>query len=360
MTRLARLQSAIAQSNVDLLILGPGSHMRWLLGYSPHADERLCILLVTATESRFVAPKLNAQEMRSHVEIPCFEWDDAAGPTDALAAAIAHFSVAGSRVAIDDTLRADHAFLATAAMEPVLHCMASEIIGPLRMCKDAEEIAALKENAQIADAAHIAMRAALAEGMSERELANIARDCFEAHGAQMAFGIVGVGSNGAFPHHQTGGTVVTSNTPIVVDIGATKDGYFSDITRMMSLGAVSQEYLDVHAVVEAAVQAAIAAVRPGRLAQEIDAAARDVIAAAGFGDAFVHRTGHGLGGDIHEPPYITSNSAMPLRNGMVFTIEPGIYLPDRFGIRLEDVVVVTETGCEVLSQLSRDIHVVTS
>lgn len=360
MKRLERLQEAIGDSHVDLVVLGPGSQLQWLLGYSPHADERLCLLFVTATESGFVAPKLNAEDMLRHVEMPCFEWDDAVGPTVALAEAIKHFSVAGCRVAIDDTLRADHAFWALSALEPTQQSLASEIVEPLRICKDADEIATLRENARIADAAQSAVRAALSEGITERKLANIARDSFEAHGAVMAFGIVGVGINSAFPHHQTGDTAVIHNTPIVVDIGATKDGYCSDITRMMSLGEAPKDYLEVHAVVEAAVQAAIAEIRPGKSAQEIDAAARDVIAAAGFGAAFVHRTGHGLGGDIHEPPYITSQNALALKKGMVFTVEPGIYLPDRFGIRLEEVVVVTETGCEVLSQLSRDIHVVTS
>ena len=142
-----------------------------------------------------------------------------------------------------------------------------------------------------------------------------------------------------------------------MDIGARKDGYCSDITRMAALGEAPRGYAEVHAVVEAAVSAALAAIRPGAAARSIDAAARGVITDAGFGAQFTHRTGHGLGTEIHEPPYITATSELVLQEGMVFTVEPGIYLPGRFGIRLEEVVAVTADGVEVLSGLSRDLHV---
>ncbi|HRK43281.1 MAG TPA: M24 family metallopeptidase [Gemmobacter sp.] len=198
-----------------------------------------------------------------------------------------------------------------------------------------------------------ALRAALRPGMTERDLAEVARAAFKAEGAVPEFTIIGAGANGAFPHHHTGETAIQPGDAIVCDIGGRKDGYYSDITRMMICGPAPEGYEAVHAVVDAAVQAALAAIRPGVTARSVDAAARAVIEAAGYGAYFTHRTGHGLGQEIHEPPYITGVSDVELAPGMVFTIEPGIYLPGRFGIRLEEVAVVTETGCEILSALPR-------
>lgn len=142
-----------------------------------------------------------------------------------------------------------------------------------------------------------------------------------------------------------------------MDIGARKGGYYSDITRMAVVGQLPEGYAEVHAVVDAAVQAALAAIRPGVPAQAVDDAARGVIVAAGYGEYFTHRTGHGLGIEVHEPPYMTASNPLLLEEGMVFTVEPGIYLPGRFGIRLEEVAVVTANGAGILSRLSRDVHV---
>lgn len=360
MTRLAQLQERMAALDVDLIALGPSSDMQWLLGFSPHADERLCLLLISPNRAVFVAPALNAEDMKARCDLEFFTWDDAEGPHPALRQAMTSVGGSIAHLALGDTLRADHALTALGEIAPQQHSFLSAVIGPLRMIKDANEIALLRENAQIADQAHLAVRHALEErgtALCERDLVRVARDSFDAHGATLAFGIVGCGPNGAYPHHKTGMTPIAAHVPIVVDIGATKGGYYSDITRMMSLGPVSQAYLDHHRVVDAAVRAAIETVRPGVEACAVDHAARQVIADAGLGAYFVHRTGHGVGGDIHEAPYITSSNDMPLEAGMVFTIEPGVYLPGAYGIRLEEVVVVTETGCEILSHLSRDIHV---
>ena len=225
----------------------------------------------------------------------------------------------------------------------------------LRMIKDDAELAALQENARIADAAQTAVREALRDGITERELSAVAKARFEQDGARYAFGIVGAGGNSAFPHHHTGDSVVRPGDAIVVDIGGQKDGYFSDITRMCCLGPAPEGYGEVHAVVAAAVAAALATIRPGVQARAVDKAARDVIEAAGYGAFFTHRTGHGLGSEVHEPPYITAANPLVLEEGMVFTVEPGIYLPGRFGIRLEEVAVVTADGCRILSGLSRDL-----
>ena len=169
---------------------------------------------------------------------------------------------------------------------------------------------------------------------------------------------MGAGGNGAFPHHQTGDTVLQSGDAVVMDIGGGMDGYSSDITRMAVIGTPPDGYGEIHAIVEAAVQAAMAAARPGVMAHVVDDAARGVITDAGYGDYFVHRTGHGMGLEIHEQPYLTSASETVLDTGMVFSIEPGIYLPGRFGIRLEDIVILRPDGPEIFSELPRDLKVI--
>jgi len=171
-------------------------------------------------------------------------------------------------------------------------------------------------------------------------------------------GSIGAGKNGAFPHHHTSDTVLKDGDAVVVDLGGGKDGYVSDITRMMFLGDPTPEYLKIHQIVDNAVSAALKAARPGVLAKDVDAAARKVIADAGYGDYFVHRLGHGLGSEVHEQPYLSASSNTVLEAGMVFSIEPGIYLPGEFGVRLEEIVILRPDGPEILSQLPRDLVVI--
>jgi Xaa-Pro aminopeptidase len=225
------------------------------------------------------------------------------------------------------------------------------------MRKDEGEFAALKKSAAIADRAVQAAFAAIRPGISEAELAEAVGAAFASEGAAPLFRIIGGGPNGAFPHHQTGARKLEEGDAIVIDIGARKAGFPSDITRMAVVGRPPEGYGQIHTIVEKAVQAALKAARPGVKAKEVDAAARRVISDAGYGDYFVHRTGHGLGIDVHEPPFITATSETVLEEGMVFSIEPGIYIPGRFGIRLEEIVILREDGPEIFSELPRDLYV---
>jgi len=195
-------------------------------------------------------------------------------------------------------------------------------------------------------------------GMSELDVADIIRDAFKQQNVEPLFTIVGAGGNGAFPHHHTGNTTLQAGDIVVMDIGGGVDGYSSDITRMASMGQPPSDYAKVHAIVEAAVQAALQAAKPGVKAHVVDDAARQVITDAGYGEYFMHRTGHGMGVEIHETPYITSSSQTVLEEGMVFSIEPGIYLPGQFGLRLEDIVILRSDGAEIFSELPRDLKMI--
>jgi Xaa-Pro aminopeptidase len=356
--RLAALRARMRETGAELAAVGPGSHMQWLLGFHPHADERPCLLLIGPEKETILMPGLNAEGSREETDIEFHTWADADGPQAALAAALDAIGATGAKsVVLDETMRTDFALLLLDALPGASHALTDDTLGALRMRKDGAEFAKLKMNAGIADRAMQKAFSAIKPGLSETELAAIIKDRFAEEGATPAFWIVGAGGNGAFPHHQTSGRKMEEGDAIVIDIGARKDGFPSDITRMAVVGRPPEGYGQIHTIVEKAVQAALRAARPGVTAKEVDAAARRVIVDAGYGEYFVHRTGHGMGIDGHEPPYITATSETVLEEGMVFSIEPGIYIPGRFGIRLEEIVILREDGPEILSTLPRDVYV---
>lgn len=357
--RLAGLRARMAAQGVDLVVLAPGAHMDWLVGFHPLLCERPCLLLVGPEREAFLMPALNAEGSRESTAIPFHVWADDVGPVEAFAAALAEVGgTAASHVVLDETMRIDFAALVLDALPGARRSFTDDTLSYLRMRKDGREYAALKMNALLADRAMQAGFAAMRPGMTEKQLAAIIFDHFASEGARPDFAVVAAGPNGAFPHHHTGDRVLTEGDAVVIDIGGTKGGFPSDITRMAVVGRPPEGYGQIHTIVERAVQAALKAARPGALARDVDAAARKVITDAGYGEYFVHRTGHGMGIGGHEPPYITATSDTVLAEGMVFSIEPGIYIPGRFGLRLEDIVILREDGPEILSSLPRDVHVI--
>ncbi|MGR3639716.1 M24 family metallopeptidase [Alterinioella nitratireducens] len=352
--RLDALRAKMAETETDLVVLAPGAHLAWLLDVRPHADERPCLAFVSASGAGLLMPALEAESARNQTDLPFFQWSDDQGPEAALGDLLGKLDAKDAdALVLDETMRADHAALVTDALPGARRRFTADTIGALRMRKGGDEYAALKRNAQIADRAMQAAWAAMRPGMSETQVAEIVRESFAGAGARPLFTIVGAGSNGAYPHHHTGETVLKTGDAVVMDIGAASEGYSSDITRMALIGDGPQGYAEVHDVVNRAVEAALAAALPGVKAHVVDDAARGVIAEAGYGEYFVHRTGHGLGTEVHEPPFITASSQTVLDEGMVFSIEPGIYLPGRFGIRLEEIVILREDGPEILSDLPR-------
>jgi Xaa-Pro aminopeptidase len=357
--RMARLRALMKETDSGLLALGPGSHMDWLAGFHPHPDERPCLMLVGEARAGFLMPALNAAAARLSTDLPLYEWADAEGPGDALSVALADiFPSRAGRVVLDETMRADFALLLLDALPGLERAFTSDTIGRLRASKGEDEYRRLKACALLNDEAMKAAMAGIRPGMTEAEVAGIVKDFYARNGGRAEFTIIGASENGAHPHHATGDRVLREGDAVVIDIGGRRNGYPSDMTRMAIVGEAPEGYGQIHSIVEKAVQAALSAARPGVQAKMVDKAARDVIEAAGYGEFFVHRTGHGLGIDIHEPPYITATSDTVLEEGMVFSIEPGIYLPGRFGIRLEDIVIMRADGPEILSELPRDAFVV--
>ncbi|TCL10272.1 Xaa-Pro aminopeptidase [Shimia isoporae] len=357
--RIAALRARMEETNTDLVALGPSTHMAWLSGVNPHGDERPVMLLVGPKEAGFLMPSLNADSARQMTELPFFPWKDDEGPSEALSRLLSHVGVAEKTdpsIVIDETMRADFAFRLTDALPTQYRRFTDDTVGLLRSRKDASEKAAIKAAHLLNDQAVQIAFDSLKEGMTERDLQDIIRGHYKANGATPEFTIVGFGANGAFPHHHTGDTQLVKDMAVLIDTGCRLDGYPSDMTRCGYFGQPNSTYEDVFATVELAVKAALTAAKPGAKASEVDAAARDVISAAGYGDLFLHRTGHGLGVDVHEPPYITASSDVVLETGNVFSIEPGIYVPGQFGVRLEEIVILTENGNEVFSEMPRSMQ----
>ena len=357
--RLANLRTRMAETGTHLVALGPSSHMLWLADLSPHGDERPVMLLVSETFAGFLMPALNVDSAHQHTDLPFFPWTDAEGPGKALADLLAATGIPASpSVVLDETMRADFALLLLDALPGATRRFTGDTVGWLRARKDEGEYARLKKSALLNDLAMEAGFAALREGVTEIEVATTIREFYRDNGATTEFCSVCFGSNGAFPHHHTGTTPLRRGDAVLIDTGGRIDGYPSDMTRVGWYGSEPEGFAEVHAVLNRAVEAALAAARPGALAREVDQAARDVITDAGYGPNFLHRTGHGLGLDVHEPPYITATSDTMLDEGMVFSIEPGIYLAGRFGLRLEEIVIIRHGRAEILSAMPRDAVVV--
>ncbi|MCS7171953.1 MAG: Xaa-Pro peptidase family protein [Armatimonadetes bacterium] len=352
--RLTRLRHRMAELEVDLVVLPPGEDFHYLTGRSPLRDERACFLMVSLDRTLLLVPWLQAGEL-AQLGVPMFPYADAEGPTRAVREAIRAIGRVRT-LAVADDLRADHLLLLQELLPDVRFTLASSLLAPLRMRKEPEEVDALRRSAAAADAGVLAAIRSCRPGVSEHEVAEAAGEAMRRMGAEeVLFTLVASGPNSAFPHHRTSARSLQVGEPVLVDLGGRVRGYCSDLTRMAFLGSPPPAYREVHGIVEEAVRAALEVIRPGAGIAEVDGAARRIIEKAGYGERFVHRTGHGLGLAPHEPPSVTGANPMALEEGMVFTLEPGIYLPGAFGVRLEEAVVVRAGGPEVLSRLPREV-----
>lgn len=343
----------------EAAILSPGANLRYLTGLDLLNMERHTFLFVPSGGSPvLLVPALEADAVEDGWVDDVRAWDDDEDPLAQAQEIASERRLRGDRIYVDDRMWARHLLDLEDALPVASFRPASSVIADMRMVKGDDELDALRRASRIADTVMGKVRdlGADAVGMTERALARKIRDWFEAEGGEgVSFNpIVAAGGNGAEPHHAPSGKRIEAGEPVVVDIGTKTDGYCSDMTRTLAFdGEPDGVPRDVFDVVREAQQAAIDTVAPGTTAHEIDAAARDIIREAGYGDRFVHRTGHGVGLDVHEPPVIGTGEELQVEAGMVFSIEPGIYIPGEYGVRIEDLVVVTENGCERLNRVPR-------
>jgi Xaa-Pro aminopeptidase len=362
--RVHAARAVAGELGVDVLVVTPGSDLRYLCGYHAHAMERLTALAVPRRGEPFlVVPRLEAPMVDASpaggLGLEVVAWDETDDPFARLAEAVAaRLGAAPARVAVGARTWAEHALGVQRAVPGAALELAGPVLDRLRMVKTPAEVEELARAGAAIDRVHAAMGEWLRVGRTEAEVgADIAAAILAEGHVGVDFTIVGSGPNGASPHHELSERVVQAGDVVVVDIGGeTATGYRSDCTRTYVVGgSADPQVTDWYAVLQQAQEAATAVVRPGVTCEQVDAVARDLITAAGWGEHFIHRTGHGIGLDTHEAPYVVAGNDLPLEPGMAFSVEPGIYLAGRCGARIEDIVVCTDDGVRVLNEGPREL-----
>ncbi len=364
-SRFDKLNASLQSSGLEAVILNPGPTLTHLTGLSFHLMERPVVLMFAKDQvPAIVLPELELQKVASlpyplqvfsYPENPS-EWDNA------FRKAVQALALDGKRIGVEPRqLRLlEFRHVKTGAPEAE-YPDASEVLSALRLKKDRAEVEAMRRAVKIAQEALEATIPLIKIGMTEKELSSELVVQLLRHGSEpeMPFApIVSGGPNSANPHASPTERKLQTGDLLVVDWGASYDGYISDLTRTFAVGNVDAEYKTIHKIVQEANAAGRAAAGPGIPCAEVDKAARAVIEKAGYGQYFTHRTGHGIGMEGHEEPYMRGDNMQLLEPGMAFTVEPGIYLPDRNGVRIEDNVVITPSGADVLSDMPREIRIV--
>jgi Xaa-Pro aminopeptidase len=382
--RLARAQALLPEHDASALLIGWGADLLWLIGYEASASERLTLLVLPAEgRATLVVPRLEQAAAQtsgavSGGAVDLLSWQETEDP---FAAVAGRLSAAGSRpevqlgalggawgrlgsLLVSDQLYAAFLLHLQAAVPDAAFGLASSVLADLRALKDAEEIELLRQAAHAADRTLAAVAAGRLVGRTEVDVANEVRQRLVDEGHDSAeFAIVGSGPNSASPHHTPTSRVIEAGEPLVLDIGGRLSGYHSDVTRTLWVSGATDrrptpDFVNLYDVLQRAQAAACTAVAPGVECQQVDATARQLIAAAGYGDQFIHRTGHGIGLETHEQPYIVAGNGRRLGVGNAFSIEPGIYVAGRFGARIEDIVACGPTGADMLNLGPRDLLVV--
>jgi len=358
--RMQLAATVAADAGFAGLVITPGPDLVHLCGYAPPAvTERLtALVLAPGRQPTLVVPRLEQPDAAKATGAPALamvEWLDGSDPY----ASTASLLDGHGRYAIADSAWALHLLGLQRALPGTTYVSLSDGLPMLRAVKDERELARLAAAGAGADASFVDILATRFAGRTEEEVADELAALLRRHGhSQVDFTIVASGPNGANPHHQAGSRTIQPGDPVVLDFGGLRDGYGSDTTRTVSVGEPADEVRTVYEIVRRAQQAAFEAVRPGVPCQEIDRVARRDIVEAGYGEYFIHRVGHGIGLTTHEPPYLVEGEEQPLLPGMCFSIEPGIYLPGRFGVRIEDIVTVTEDGGRRLNNTTREMQTV--
>ena len=359
--RLERARRAMRDREVDALLVGPGADLRYLVGHEAPPLERLTLLVVPA-EGRpslvlpaLEAPLAEAAGVGDHAEVVA--WGETEDPVALVVERLRTHGSHEGALAVQDRLWTMFTLSLQAALPRARWLPGSTVMRELRLRKEPEEIAALHAAGAAIDGVHARVPDLLAPGRREVEVAADLEELIRQDHDTVNFVIVGSGPNGASPHHEASDRRLEPGDAVVIDIGGTRAGYCSDMTRDYVVGRAPEGYPALHRVLEEAQEAAVAAVAPGVAAEDVDIAARRVIEEAGYGPRFIHRTGHGIGVEEHEEPWIVAGNRLPLEPGMAFSVEPGIYVPQRYGARIEDIVVVTEDGVERCNHRPREVVV---
>ena len=358
--RVARVRRRMEDEGVDVLLVSLGADLPYLTGYEAMPLERLTMLVLPVDgEATLVVPRLEAPRVEERPEVFALRpWEETEDPV----AIVAGLAGPAGVVAVGDRTWARFVLDLQRRMPGTAWRRASEVTGPLRAVKEADEVAALRRAAEAADRVAAALQAGEIPlvGRTEADVsAELGRRLVEEGHARVNFAIVASGPNAASPHHEPGERVIRPGEVVLCDFGGTTpDGYCSDITRCVHVGPPPAEVVELYAVLHEAQAAGVAAAVVGTPCAAVDAAARRRITDAGLGDRFVHRTGHGIGLEEHEDPYLVEGNDEPLAAGHAFSIEPGIYLPGRTGLRLEDIVVATDAGPEPLNTADHGLVVV--
>ncbi len=358
--RLRLAADATGAAGLGALLLTPGPDLRYVTGYDAQQLERLTCLALPADGDPFlVVPRLELPAAQASPAgafgLEMIPWDETDDPYELVARRLGPVSSVG----LADRMWAMMVLRFRAALPAARQGLASAALRDLRSRKSPAEVAALREAGAAIDRVHAAVPGWLRPGRTELEVAaDVAAAISNEGHARTDFVIIASGPNAASPHHEPSSRVLQPGDAVVVDIGGTMpSGYCSDCTRVYAIGSPPAEFTAYYEVLRDAQEAACAAVRPGVTAEAVDAAARIPITEAGYGPQFVHRTGHGIGLETHEDPYIVAGNAEPLAPGMAFSVEPGIY-PGPHGARIEDIVVCTEQGYERLNHVTRELVVV--
>jgi Xaa-Pro aminopeptidase len=358
--RLTRVQEAVRKAGIDVLLLTPGPDLRYVTGYDAKQLERLTCLAVPADDDPFlVVPALELKAAQAspagQLNLEIVTWGETADPFGLIKAKVGR----PHGIALSDRMWALHVLQFAIAFPDAAHRLASTVLGPLRIRKTPAEVAALRAAGQAIDRVHANVPNWLRAGQTERQVGvKIAEAIFAEGHISADFVIVGSGPNAASPHHEVSDRVIRDGDVVVVDIGGTMpSGYCSDCTRTYAVGGAPDDFRAYYEVLKRAQEAATLSVKPGVTAESVDQAARGIIEEAGYGQWFIHRTGHGIGLETHEEPYIVEGNATRLEDGMAFSIEPGIY-PGPHGARIEDIVVCTETGFERMNNGPRELVIV--
>jgi Xaa-Pro aminopeptidase len=358
--RMARVVEEGRTAGLDGVLVTPGPDLVWLTGYQPTAiTERLTMLfLTTDREPTLLVPTLERPDAEAAEGTPATtvtDWPDGVDPYGVAQALLRPDGSYG----VSDNAWAMHLLGLQGALPASRYQSLTQRLPMLRAVKDDNELARLAAAGAAADATYGDILGVHFGGRRESDVAGDLADLLRAHGhEQVDFTVVGSGPNGANPHHEAGERVIQDGDCVVLDFGGLMFGYGSDTSRTVCVGEPTTEIREVHEIVRTAQQAGVEAVRPGVACQDVDRAARRVITEAGYGDRFIHRTGHGIGVTTHEPPYMIEGEEQPLVPGMCFSVEPGIYLAGRFGVRIEDIVVATTDGGRRLNNTEHGLRLV--